>query len=499
MVTIFSYLIVGTLSLLVIIHERQAIEDGLAANICVFAGFSGFSVIPSGFGLQLSFLFGAMLLSVQFKRGSAILLRSRWLSAWICIVFLSSAMSYAIPGPVDGMYPWRKSLTQAIAHFGYVVLLTGIANCALSTAKVIRLLRYLLYGAIGSAAFGLMQPTFVATGRYDLADLFWNNPSYGGVLAQSTGNALRAHTAESTLGVFRIWGPAMEPSYLGCYLSLAILAWIGTRQNAVQVFRRSRWLGYFGCVICIVALIATQARMALIAFAVALIGYAVSRAEMRVLLKRASALVVVVLIGILAMSALAAIVDVDLNAIVRERFGFFASSDHVSDDYSAGARLAGFLISVEIVKDYPLLGVGVGNYGFHVYDYIKPEHKYYEFGAGAWHVPFGWLASTLADTGFLGLVALVGFFWEVFSGSRRVCRELQWRFLDGLWWGTAGLLVAGMAGTQFPGAYWWVAVGILLGVEQNVRRKLSPVAYLTRALAPPVAAALCGTQSPARP
>ena len=311
--------------------------------------------------------------------------------------------------------------------------------------------------------FALLQVPLVAGGNYDLADLFWNNPSYGGVVAKSSG-LISNHIAKSRLGVLRVWGPAMEPAYLGAHLGLVATTWIAL---LVVGGRRSKNLWSIGgLVIVLVALVLTQARGALLAFCVCAGLQFVVGVDMR--RRRNKALALLFVPAILAGSwlGLARMAGQTPEDMMQERFGFLASPDELHEDYSAGARFAAVRIAFDMLKDYPLLGVGIGNYGFHVYEYIKSEHRYSEFKAGEWHVPFGWPAWAMSETGLAGTLLFLAVLLQVAKSAVRLWRDPRWRWLAGLSWGFLSLVIGGIAGSHVITPYWWVCIGLILGAER---------------------------------
>lgn len=371
-------------------------------------------------------------------------------------------MSYAIPAPIDGMTPWVKSGTQLVAHAAYVLTAVAIYNLASTRQLIHTLLAYLLAGAGFAAVIGLLQPFLVSQGWNELADLFWNNPSYGGVVAKLSGE-VPEHVAKSRLGLIRIWGPAMEPSYFGAFLVLSLLIAIGFEidRNA----QRS-WVNRVGIVVGFIAVILSQARGPLLAFAVCLLGLLLTRTQVKALARRAF-----VAFGILAIVATgwyggSLLVGIDPSRVAEERFGFLAGSESLYEDYSASARIAAFRMAVDMAIDYPLLGVGVGNYGFHVYDYLKSEYRYDEFRAGQWHVPYGWPATALAETGLLGAFVFCIVLVKVTMRGRDLIKRPGWTHLSGLYWGFHSLVIGGILGSNVITPYWWIALALILAADR---------------------------------
>ena len=312
--TVLSNLVVVAILLIIVYRERQSAQTAVAASICFFSGFTGHSLLPVSFGVPVSF---ALSFAFVLFQPSCILHPRfpRSVVVWLGIVASSVFMSYAIAGPVDGMVPWQKSANQLIAHVAFVLTGISIAVAIGSYADLQRLLKYVIAGAVFSACFALLQLVLVEMGQYALADLFWNNPSYGGVAAKISG-LIPAHVAKSRLGITRVWGPAMEPSYLGSYLAFVLLTWLGFILEQPSLRRP---LSYAGATILLVSVIATQARGALLALGVGLAGLFLLRMDLRRAWRRTLAAAGMCFVILTVWLGAARILSVDPIDIVVER------------------------------------------------------------------------------------------------------------------------------------------------------------------------------------
>ena len=88
---------------------------------------------------------------------------------------------------------------------------------------------------------------------------------------------------------------------------------------------------------------------------------------------------------------------------------FIIDGSNIKDDASLNSRDLYMKIAKELIKEYPITGIGIGNYNYifknqNVNDYLKndiklnekylyPHNQYYQFGA---------------ETGLLGLISLLG-------------------------------------------------------------------------------------------
>jgi hypothetical protein len=120
---------------------------------------------------------------------------------------------------------------------------------------------------------------------------------------------------------------------------------------------------------------------------------------------------------------------------------FLANQLIGSEQYSWGTRLDAWSIVTEIVKVNPVLGLGFANYYW--YTPLFPIRGYYvQFNSHSQYLDL------LAQTGIIGLVCFVWFFWEV--------GRLGWRLRDRVPAGFARAYVygalGGLVGTLFAAA-----------------------------------------------
>jgi hypothetical protein len=111
-------------------------------------------------------------------------------------------------------------------------------------------------------------------------------------------------------------------------------------------------------------------------------------------------------------------------AVVFTRFGAVVGDVIASDSTTNISRLSSILAGFKIFGDYPLLGAGLGQYGFHLepslpyWAYYSPEFSKPGDVDGLWPSSYSIYARFAAELGIVGLGFWVGlWFWLV----RRVC------------------------------------------------------------------------------
>ncbi|HXX94674.1 MAG TPA: O-antigen ligase family protein [Planctomycetota bacterium] len=174
--------------------------------------------------------------------------------------------------------------------------------------------------------------------------------------------------------------------------------------------------------------------------------------------------------------ALAAGVGLAWMLMGREQQGW---TTHLKTTGTMTGRLAIWRMSLRMVLDYPLFGVGLGNYLPGFFRYRDPDFSFEGQNKTflIQETPDSAVVEVLCESGLVGfgLLVLAGA-WALFNFGR------QWRIgvpgREGLWLSAlAAMLVAFAAGGVFTTvstqsahlAYAWAAVGILAGWRQETR------------------------------
>lgn len=125
--------------------------------------------------------------------------------------------------------------------------------------------------------------------------------------------------------------------------------------------------------------------------------------------------------------------------------------------YSKTDRLNSMKVSLKLVKDNPIFGVGLGNYGLHYDHYNKhSSFEYYNFRPIANNV----YLEILAETGLLGFLSFLGFIillyrYTIYDRSR-VLRT-----------GLVALLICFIAFPTFSVIFIWVYFGLILSLKSS--------------------------------
>jgi O-antigen ligase len=270
-----------------------------------------------------------------------------------------------------------------------------------------------------------------------------------------------SYSGAAAFGFARITGPSLEPLYFANYLLLPILTatafLLGTKGKGR--IRLGAFLALAGTV-----LVLTLARGAFLGLAAGLIIIGLRYWRQIFKPKVIITGLVVVLIAITAAGWLL-IKSANGNEDPLESFAHQLGV--TGKDVSSQQRVGTVEAAAGLVKDYPLTGVGVGNFG-HYYQDPSSTVSDNQVPQTVHNQPF----ETLVETGIIGLatLALVGF--VLLKRTIEAWRKVRGAFLTAALVGSAAAVLAIFVQAQTFSAIYlmhvWFAIGLLVAVQNLI-------------------------------
>ncbi len=339
-------------------------------------------------------------------------------------------------------------LTRGIALIGQLVIGYLVYFCVvnlLGRSNVWPTLLALWFGAGIVALFGLYQ--FVG-------DYLGLPPALTGLVPSYSGAA--------AFGFARITGPSLEPLYFANYLLLPLLTaaafLIGTRGKGR--FRLGVFLAVVG-----VVFVLTLARGAFIGVGAGLLLIIIR--YWRNLLRPK---VIVAVVSTLLIAGVA-VVWLLLQTAHDNESPLTAFSHQIGvtgTDVSSQQRVGTVTAAAGLVRNHPLTGIGVGNFGHYYQDPSAAASGDEQVSQTVHNQPF----ETLVETGVIGLAALglVGF--VLLKRTIEAWRRVRGRFLTAALVGSAAAVLAIFVQAQTFSALYlmhiWFAIGLLVAVQNLI-------------------------------
>jgi hypothetical protein len=384
------------------------------------------------------------------------------LNKWLLLYVLVAIISYVSNG--YRAFIWILGVRQLVRFVlvFFIVLFEHFSNDVLK--------KFLWIGGVvivAEALLGIVQ--YVTGGALD-SYLFFTD-------AVSIGSAIQLD------GVQQTWAPGQRVfATLGRYDRLGSLImvglimffpWVYAIKNTLQ---KERWWVVFG--IGLVGLVLTYSRANWIAFIVGVfvVGYFIIRDRrlMQFILYGAGAIGLYLVFVFVTNSFGVAAIEQGSQTI-RDRIVEAVSPYSWQQGYEGYGRVF-FIINTPlmVVSQYPLFGVGPGNYGGGVAASLLNTAVYDKL-----HLPFGiqntygqidnnWM-SIWGELGTLGLLVWIGLFYSIFSSAYYVQEhttdETQRLVAQGVCGSTVAVVVLGFFGPYFEFrslmVYYWLLVGVV--------------------------------------
>jgi O-antigen ligase len=253
-------------------------------------------------------------------------------------------------------------------------------------------------------------------------------------------------------------GPLNPNPFGQVVASAAVLAFYLAR---TEERRAGRWLAAAIAAACVVAVVYSQSRAALIA----LLIVALAIGALRGVRLRGLALAVC---GVIALGPL--VLPASLQTRVDALYTAVSANAGTPQDTSLRGRKSENLAALRMWADHPLIGVGPDNFEVHYEQYSeaigtdpRPEQR------GAHNL----YLESLAETGVLGATAFVSVLWLALAGAWRARRQLRGdhRLLaEGILVALCAFLICAVTLNSAYARYQWIFIGLGLAAGRLARR-----------------------------
>jgi O-antigen ligase len=254
-------------------------------------------------------------------------------------------------------------------------------------------------------------------------------------------------------------GPLNPNPFGQVVASAAVLAFYLARTRGR---RAGRWLAAAIAAACVVAVVYSQSRAALIA----LLIVALAIGALRGVRLRRLALAVC---GVIALGPL--VLPASLQTRVDALYTAVSANAGTPQDTSLRGRKSENLAALRMWADHPLVGVGPDNFEIHYEQYSeaigtdpRPEQR------GAHNL----YLESLAETGVLGATAFFGVLWLALAGAWRARRHLRGgdgQLAEGILVALCAFLICAVTLHSAYARYQWIFIGLGLAAGRLARRQ----------------------------
>lgn len=346
--------------------------------------FYGISITQSRFGIPPCYILAFTLIITAFSK-QIILWNRQWnrvnpISKSI-IIFLAVALISIVVSPAVfarktayGEVAWLKSFKQYALLLFMACTYFAIVFSVHNMEVYLRIIKVLIITSFLVSLYGLYQ--FI--GRYlslPYSQISFYNPSFG------VSHGAVVFLGDSWSRLWRIWSVTPEPKHLGSFLMLTIPIILSLTINRIYLF--SGHITYLVMSILIIALLLTFSAVTLysLLLSLTLLLLLTSSRNLVKLIRNIAVMGVFLSCTILLVYFTALTARVDFKEL-SNALSTVGRVKTFSTDSSFVERYAASNIGIKMFYDYPIFGVGFGNYGFYYTQYRLPfwfPEKFQEF------------------------------------------------------------------------------------------------------------------------
>ncbi len=402
-VQLLPALAVGLCISMLLVPTRQSgtlLITGLALSV-PFAHFA--LVVVGSEGMQWAHLFGALLivhLVIRMILGDRIPVApaSPWVLAFIAATFISTIAFIELPG--EHVTEFWKSEVQFI--FG-ALMFYSVSRLKPKSKHVLWMLKAMMVLSVGVALFGIYQ----LPARYFGWPGGWirlSNPSLSGTFQVQA--LLKDITRSASI--------FSEPSYFGRFLVGSLALSLGAALHKPGLFGSKPLLSLMIAIQGAALVLSSSMGAWYVLGQLTLVMFFVERKVAR--RRLVTWLVVLAIIAVTALTGIETISGFPIRSTITDRVTgiaqyFRGDTTQLIEGESLLQRIDTSRIALDVWKDHPVIGVGTGSYTLISYQY------------GEWN-PWGFsansLVNTLAETGTVGFITLLGIIFTSLYGLWRI-------------------------------------------------------------------------------
>jgi len=432
--------------------------------------------IPIGkeFGIQLSYLFAMILIIIMgllmvFPQKENSLIPKNDINIVLVIFYFvclaSIFMSAYLPfGEFRNELPWLKSVKRLIGLTAMILIYFAIITFVNTEKRFCKCLNVYIISAIFVSILGIYQFLSIYFHlNLPLERLPVINPSLGGGLS----------AIGFWEGLPRVSSTLREPTYFGNYLITIIPILLGGVIYKQYYFAKSKKSMYFLLFLLFTALIVTFSRAPYVGMIIAtlILFFISSRYNFLLTLSIFIKFSLIVGSGILFLSFA---IRKNILLIILERY----FSIQIMHDISTFERATMIITQLNIFKKFPILGVGLGNFGFY-YNKFKPDWGYAVAESGKSFFPSQNIyGEIMAETGILGITSFFLVLLLVVIIGLKTFKYSKSSFYKatslGLVSGFVGYMVTMFAvGDFYNFPFMWVLMGLIVAqnrIQKNINK-----------------------------
>jgi len=319
-----------------------------------------------------------------------------------------------------------------------------------------------------------MIASFVIAGTYSLLELGVFSGLIGGEYLSYIDSIFRGEREYDVL--YRIKSVAKEPSMFSIYCSI-VIPWI-----LINCYKKKiNWTYMLAFFYCNILLLLSFSRTGYITLIIEYVVYFFLCAKFKIYSFKVNYKYFLLVIAVVIVSGIYVIANSD-NFIVNPMYvvsTIFSKDANISNV----ARYGGQEAALNIFYSNPILGVGIGQFGFYAADNYPnfawqslevTDWSLNDFGTTAWPAAFSNYTRLLAEVGFLGTAIflymniLLIYNMVALIGKQKLDYQ---KYSIAILSGMIGLLVSGLSAETFTYIAWWLYIAFYWKTQKSINEE----------------------------
>lgn len=386
----------------------------------------------------------------------------KFLLLFLAWVFLCTLIN--IPGVLDNHFKGRSGISKVVLQFmviGFVVLVSYCTDIIIYLNKLTlkKIRKYILFSLI---------PVFIY-GTIELINLL-NLIDMSKVLEGLSNIFQTYHRGEVyTKGIRTITG---EVSYFGMYASF-VMPWIASYLFTEKGLKNKLKYGaVFSYLLILLLFSKSRTAYAIILLQICLFTLFILVFKVNKVIKR-NLIIGVVSLGVIFTIMNSTVLNKysgDVNSVNKISIKTLANSLMDPNNMSNIARSGMQMAAIEMGKDNPIFGVGVGQYGFLAKDYVTEKAKtsnevqrWIDGNEEAWSPAFSLYPRIIAEEGFVGIILWIAFLGLIlYRAIKKLWKKENDIIGISLVVSFIGILIAWFNADTFAQMSFWVMLPIII-------------------------------------
>lgn len=379
------------------------------------------------------------------------------------IIILISDINSVLIGLIDAKVQFKYIVYYVI----FMSITFGIClNIDLKEEKLLKMSKYFIYSCLFIFVFGFYQFISLNYVTLPLSNVFYNN----GILGDMWPNATQGYSS-------RIWSTFPEPSVFSNFLTFAIPFFIGLKFSSLSN-ALPKPLVFCAIIFGLLNFSMSRSSGTIIAIVIGTLIYAGIVFKPHEVLLNLIKKPQMIIVGILILAIVGGLIALSAERAVSS-LKVMQGGD-IKQEKSYATRFIGQKIAIDIFKEYPILGIGYGNYSNQYVSFIKNQNFLTKeikdmIKKGQRLNPYGNFTRALSETGIIGFISFIALIVCLARDCLFIIRSKSKTYAPlgyALLYSFVCINVHGFIDTVYLLPQWWLMCALIVVTKMLTKKEL---------------------------